>query len=854
MRINIDRQSGILSLPDDSASLEDITKDGKYRYLVKYQVDIVKAIRANTLVVKIHVSNNPPDNRDVPGFTRLNGDQIIQNLLTRQAQRVEVNRSFAQSYIKTFVSDFTAAIPNNKTKELTTSKLRKQTTDPRLIGSQPFLFQDTRFELVRASELTRNNVSQPILQTPLFQPFLTDVGPAQPPQEHGFNLVMQYGIDPSSIATRTTLYADTERVRAGILQRPKGVARDVIQGASLGAIQPSFGLLNTILGSRGDRPSDQTGLADHDFAHVFVSEPTNTRVIVEDLFLNISDLGDQFYLIFSLQDLDGIEVERVSTLVHHSRNVAVFTLPVTPPFLSITPGKGHNRLEIKQLDPNGSGVYVYRRVIETHSAITEASYVQITKFPLRVQDGSKWYVDTNPGMNPVIYRVIAHNRSELKSHDFVSAVVNPTQQILGVQANAQQRRLFVSVNVKVLARTVQIELNDIPTGVLSMRVYRRDLSRHENLEESTEVGNTVYIPGLPTQNARYYVTDTSPVDGRVYEYSVLLIFKDGTEFWSTSPATIQFNPILNNVISTTSSPIQAVNVGSDLDIQFSLGSVIAEGKVDQIKKAMEQQGILGFFQDDITQNREKLQNLIAYQVKRTNITTGECSDMGVFIGTRFSDRAVGKNLGISAPQEGHVYEYTINTHFRSAQSLISTFTTAVTSLINPSLDYSFRPSKWQHPVTLNAGSLVSATSLQRNHANSDFTFGTVGDIVHLRIDLSAVVPSIHDATVKTLGKGKVLVQWSLKGQNKKIDHFIVTKEEMGMKTMVGKTHALADSNLQFIDTPCLSERTHANPTQNVAADSKPFDTAVVYHITPVLFNYTHGASIKTPQTITRKIR
>lgn len=854
MRINIARQSGILSLPDEPGTLEEITKDGKFRYLVRYRVDLARAIRANATVVKIHVSNNPPDNRDVPGFTRLNGDQIIQSLLTRQTQRVEINRSFAQSYIATITSDITAMIPNDKAKDLTTSKLKKERTDPKLAATQPFLFQDRRFDLVRASDLTQRNISQPVLQTPLFQPFLSTTAPAQPPQEHGFNLVMQYGIDPSAVANRTSLYADTERVHAGILQRPAGVAREVLQGASVGAIQPSFGLLNTILGERRTRPSDQTGLADNDFAHVLVSEPTNSRVIAEDLFLNLSDLGDQFYLIFSLQDISGVEVERVSTLVHHSRNVAIFTLPVIPPFLAVTAGKGYNRLEIKQLDPNGAGVYIYRRVLETHTAITEASYVQITKLPVRVQDGTKWYLDTNPGMKPVIYRVITYNRAELKSHDFSSAVVNPTQKILGVLANAQQRRLFVSVNLKVIGKTVQVELNDIPTGVLSMRVYRRDLSRHENLEESTQIGNTVFMPGLPTQNSRFYLTDTTPVDGRVYEYSVLLIFKDGTEFWSTSPGSIEFNSVSNNVISTTSSPIQAVNAGTDLDIQFNLSSVIADGKVDQIRKAMEQQGILGFFQDDITQNREKLQNLIAYQVSRTDITTGEHSNMGVFIGTKFSDRAVGKNLGVAPPQEGHVYEYTINTHFRSAQSLISTFTTTVTSLTNPALDYSFRPSKWQHPVTLNAGNLVSATSLQRNHANSDFTFGTVGDILHLRLDLSAVVPSIHDPNVKTLGSGKVLVQWTLKGLNKKIDHFIVTKEEMGMKTVVGKTHALADSNLQFIDTPCPSTKTRANPTQSRIPDSTTLDTAVVYHITPVFFDYTHGASIKTPLTITRKIR
>ena len=124
---------------------------------------------------------------------------------------------------------------------------------------------------MNASELTRRNISQPILQTPLFQPFLTDVAPGESPQEQGFNLLMRHRVDPSSVASKTNLYADTEKAHAGILQRPTGVAREVLQGASLGAVQPAFGLLNTLLGARRSRAVDQTGLANNDFARIHQS-------------------------------------------------------------------------------------------------------------------------------------------------------------------------------------------------------------------------------------------------------------------------------------------------------------------------------------------------------------------------------------------------------------------------------------------------------------------------------------------------------------------------------------------------------------------------------------------------------
>lgn len=860
MRININRQDGIITLPNDFAVLEDITKEGRFRYAIKFNVDIPRAVKENAFLVKIHASLQPPDVKDVPGFTQLNSQEVIKNLLTRQAESTEMNRAFLKNLIATVTSDITSKIPNDKTKELKPTKVQKtfKNYDDAKLTAEKYLFRKRGFKLVKAFDLTVRNVSQPIFQTPLFQPTVNEIVSLQPPQEYGFDLILKHGIDPAQMGNKTTQVVDAEKAYAGVLQRPRGSAREAVIGSPVGAVKPAFGILNTILGDSQGKPSNQLGLSNNDYAHVQVEENTNIVTIEEDLYLDVSAVGDQFYLIFELQDVNGVETESISTVVHHARNLSVFTLPVQLPFVSATCCTGYNRLELKQVDPNGAGVFIYRKILNTHSAATEADFVQIAKMPLRTQDGSKWYNDLNPGMQPVIYRVVTYNRSELKSHDFASVVVNPPQRAHMVRSHAQQKKLFISISTKVVGKTIQIELNDPPPGVLTMKVFRLDLTRHEKLSEATQVGNAVYIQKLPTPNSRFYVTDTAPVDQRIYDYRVKLTFRDGTEFWSSSSSHIQFNPIVNNVITTTSTPIKAANVGNELDVVFSLSSAVTEGKMDQVKKAMEQQGILGFYQSDIIQNRDQLQNLIAYQIKRTNLTTGEIEDMGVFIGKDFSDNAVGHNLGVKKVQVGHAYEYTINTHFRSAQSLISTFTATVTNSSNPDRTYSYAPSKWQHPVTLRDGNLVSTTSLKRNHASTDFTFGTVGDILHIRISLTLPVPAVQKATVSPLGKGKVLLQWELKGNPKQIDHFLVMKEEMGMRTLAGKVHALTDTrSLQFIDTPSLPEVTRANPARNLPLSglvNQALETAVTYHVIPVLHDLSHGPATKSSQTITKKLR
>jgi len=831
MKVNISRQIGILSLPEEPALLDFLTEDGRYQYLVRYNVDVAKAIRNKAMVVKIHATNNPPNNRDVPGFARMNTSQIVESLLTRQTQHVEINRVAVQNYIASITSDITAHIPNDKAKTLATSTLART----RESVAKPFLYKTVAFKLAKASDLTQQNISQPILQIPLYQPNSNAFGPSSSPQEHSFALLFRFGRDPASVATPTNLYISTEKAHAGILQLPSGVARAATLGAADGPPAASFGLLSSVVGSKKGRPADQTGLANNAYVPVYVSEETNIKTIEEVMLLNISDLGDQFYLIFSLQTLDGIEVERVSSLVQHSKAEAILSIPGAP-MLEASEGNGYNRLCITQFDRRAQGVYLYRRTVETHTAMTDAPYVQIAKIPLSKKDVSKWFTDPSPGMKPVIYRAICYNHHDVKSHEFASAVVIPKRKYLGVKTSAHQKQLFCSVKPTIVGKTIQVEINNIPPFVLGMEVFRRDLSRHQNFNELTRVAEPQIVFGRANMQGPWYVTDTSPVNGRIYEYMVRFSYLKQPESWSTATATIQFNPVLNNIISTTSSPIKAVNTGTELDIQFILNSVIQDGQIDQIRKSLEQQGLLGFFQDDITQNREKLQNLIAYHIIRSDLTTGEHSDMGVFVGTEFSDRAVGKNMNVPAPQEGHVYTYTINTHFRSAQSLIPSFTKTVSYPLNPSQDYEYKPSKWHHPVTLTEGSIVTDSSLKRNHANTDFTFGLVGDILELRIDLSDIMPSIHDATAKTFGKRNILVEWSLKGSNKKIDHFIVTREELGMKTVVGKSHALSDSNLQFLD--------------RFYDDSK--DSVFTYYITPVFFDYTHGTTIQTQQVIRKK--
>lgn len=848
MKINIKRQASVLSLPSDFISLQDITRDGKLHYVVKYEVNVPKAVKLKAFLVKINVNSRSSELREVSNIANLNPQGVLTSLLRAQTDKVEANRAYNNDVIHSILSDITSKVPNDKTRSLTTDNAQNNQDGE----TEQFLFKRKGYRIVKASELTNKNVAQPILQTPLFQS-RTALG-AVSTQQSCMDLILNYKIDPSSIGAKADLILDTKQAQQGVSRSLTGIHQKIASESLEGAAKLSLQLLTSVL-SQNEKVESQAGLTDEDYVYVEFEEQTNSVIVEEDLFINISDVGDQFYLTFQLQDINEIEVQTISSLVRHSSLLAAFILPTIPPYIKGKLAGSAVRLDIKQLDPNAIGVFLYRKVIRLHSVSNDSDYVLVAKIPLKSEDGFRHYIDNISSLGaPVIYRVVSYNRQDYKSSEFSSVVVSG-QKPEG-NSTVLSKSTFLSLSAKILDKTIQLELNNLPPGVCSARVYRRDLSRKDRIEESLQIGNVILLSALVTPDMRFYVTDTAPVDQRIYEYRVLLTFKDGSELWSSAPVEIQFTPVVNSLVSTTASPLRAVNVGSELDVQFNLASQIIEGKLDKIKHAMEQQGLISLFQSDLVENKASLQNLLAYGIKRTNLTTSEVEDLGIFLGNAFSDRTARITKGAKALQPSHEYEYTITTYFRSAATLLPTFLQTVTNRISPARSYSYLPSKWLHPLTLQAGSIVTASTLRRNHANTDFTFGTIGSILNLRIALDQETPSVQKATSSSLGKGKVLLQWELKGRPNQVDHFLIIREEMGMFSIAGKAHALTDTkSIQFIDVTTPKQIIAANTKKNMpSVTNNGFilsEKAITYHITPVLYNYVYGATIKTAPLITR---
>jgi hypothetical protein len=110
------------------------------------------------------------------------------------------------------------------------------------------------------------------------------------------------------------------------------------------------------------------------------------------------------------------------------------------------------------------------------------------------------------------------------------------------------------------------------------------------------------------------------------------------------------------------------------------------------------------------------------------------------------------------------------------------------------------------------------------------TFGKIGSIQVVNVSFHLDKTDIVDQTVSRFDKKRNLITWKVKGPLSDIDHFIIMKDVLGTRTIVGKVapQSAYGGDCKFIHN--LNVR-----------DSGAYQ----YVIVPVHMNYTVGKIVKT---------
>ncbi len=749
MYVKLKKNVNVISLPDSCIEVvgyenDRLTLDVTYNYdqeigvknnITKITVEISKALRPKTA---------PSTNK----FT-INPILKIQN--ARQEHLNAIVKHNYQDVLSKKTSDPTKKIDNNVVQRLSQNYTASQI--PQLTR------QLTKISVANVSSVGVKNIT-----------VQHDVGEStSDPKKLGEQLLVN-GVDP------TDSYVVNE---LGITIKEALNGTNKISPAVLATQQQS--LLYKYKNSTTLRPITQDSpgspgqviVKEDQLVNVATFERTvvSQALVVERISFAYSYSNeDKLYLTLRAIDSNGVTTQVIERTINPNSYIKLYATPTKAPLVKTTgyTRKSHALLSVKQMDPQGKKVQIYRRVYDHHTS-NHGDYTLVSEFDLLPSDGFKYIPVQNSIGNTTIYRVIAVGEYEASGTDFSSVIVRPSER------GAKIKRL--SVVVSPTATGALLEISNLPVDCVSFAIYREDVTASKYLLKQVQTHT------VTNESASYEVIDNELKNSHSYRYYCDLYNRSGSKHRRFASSYMHF-PLSDAFVNTRIVDAKAILDDNRYDVTFVLNTEVVSSNIDKYKQMLEAQGNLEFFQGEVTDSREKLKSLIAHAVVRTDLTNGEIEDFGTIVDQEFSDLKHGKLAGVSPPMIGRKYRYSVNALLRNPETVFEEYVKTKKDVAT-SREYSFKPSKFLHPLALTRGNLSSPASLRVHHTSDPMYFGSVGNYTTADVSLEKDVPVIANVSLERYGK-KTKLSWTLYDVTDQIDHFQILKSVDGASVIVGK--------------------------------------------------------------------
>lgn len=812
MKVKIKKQNELLNVEKNGFTLESITEDGYFHYRMRLNFDFNKILSQKSYNVLLYAREKSYEKVEPKIFPNFNSDFIVRELQVQRPSAIDLARSTKiESFFKQDI-DLTKFFPKTAIDKVSSvfdksSVLRKKTLKP-----------------VAVSDLQNRNIVAPILEKNTTGNLVTSTQTATNASLKSEMNKVVYDLkkDPADFSAPTFTITSAKSSFGGLL--PKAPVKLKTSADSLTEEGK-----NTIVGSLLNNKTVGS-MRDLNLGSVLMTPVEEDPYFLQgtfDLFIPVGDVTvDNFYFTLLHQTKEGVVQGIYNFHVPHLKNLENLSIPTETPTIEVLPRVNNNfvDLALKQEDPTATQIFLYRKQVQKDVPTSENSFVEVGRYSIQKGDNFVRVLDVMPSLSPTIYRAIPVGTNGVLGAEFASAFVDVENTFATPLRKRQQRPTTLSLNADSFTNGIRLEVRSMPAGPVTWCVLRKNLSTHE--KTYSIVSDMFKV--TDESSAPLLFQDTTVSLNKVYDYKIRMIYKDGLEVDSTTTATLTYKPIANNIVNTKLLSPTIVPVGNDYDTTFSITSEIIPGQINLVKNALASQGLTEYA-DALQADRSQLQKLFSYKVERFNLTTGELEDFGVLRDQNFSDLKYQKNVSAKPLEAGSKYQYKVTTFLRSADSLLPSIRTTVSG----SGGYTYQPYKWKHPLALNEGTLSTPESRKRNFAQTDFTFGDVVDVSTTTVSLADNIPIVEQANASKISESKVLVSWNVKGTLKKVDHFIVILEILGMRTIIGKSHALGNATyFRFLDKLTNGE-----------------SGALTYYIVPVYQDQSRGAEVKTNTVI-----
>lgn len=807
MFVKVSREIDLIRLPAQFARIVDVLDNNDIIIEVKHSVKQSDIVKRNAKLVRVSVvtkTMTPLSILQLPGQSKPSTDQVVRNILNQIPTLRSNIRNFESAVVAKKMTD------NMSKLDFELIGALQKNDNPKNVAA----LYKPQVMLRSVADLNTQNDIKPILQVNR-----TSVSSnAVPIKQLAQNAILRHGFDPSFVAN----IVDEE-----VLTPREAVSGMFLKSTRLNVNESSSKYYKEITSPQKIIPANTSNIPYEtnvlSMETVFVDDViVKTKLVLPyDKLKDSSGNFKQTFIAFDLLNEGGICVQTIQESIDVLKYLEAFYTPRKAPIVKFarfeTSGKAN--IQIKQQDKRAVSVKIYRKDF-SYVNNDPTTYQLVTQHEIPC-DGSfeTIPIDVSPSFTN-IFRVVSVGKNDAMSPEFTNIVVNPTKTI--------RRRTHVSMTSRIVENGVNIDVSDVPFDVVSIAVLRKDRTVRGKFEF---IGDEIVQVTPENQTVVYTITDTTVKKSHVYEYICRLFFKNGSAV-DAGVEFVDYQPLVQNFVDTRIENLEVSRAIDNLDVSFKISTVVNETNADSIKSLLEKQGLYDLFEQDVLKERDKLQKLIAHQIHRVDLTDGTKENFGIITGEKFSDSQFRLINAVRPLQLGHAYRYEVSALLRSPETMFEDY---VKTSIDESTkkSFSFKPSKFLHPITLRLGNLATPQTLQEHYSQSQLSFGNVGNVVKTEVSFTDNIINIIDASADAFDSGTHLVKWAISGDPQKVDHFLIMKEFLNQRSVVGKCHAVNETtSFRF-----FYELTSADMGE------------VEYIIIPVFDNYDVGTEIKTNKVV-----
>lgn len=802
---------------------------GTTLYRFEYLIDQLDAIDNHITQVKITIKDPRSDEAYSVFSTgeEMTAAQAVMDLLTANAKKKDNIRGRKKRVIKTRMSDASKRFNNEAVSLVRLGHME---------AAEEILPKSSEFVLTPAAEIRAKRQGRSATVTTSLTRKESYLGKLPSPAKAAVDLISKSGIDPSQ-AVEMKIQSDETAILQGVISDAL-IKKDENRNR--------LALRKELVTQKKAQTVDDRD--DDDVLPLLERIPNRVLRIRERIRIPGRRLRKltEFQVIFDVLDLEGAVVQRVAMMVKHQDLVRQYFLPRAAPSISgyaSSPGK--NILSIRQKDNLSRAVRLYRREIPSITPLINEKYTLVTEIPLRRREGEIRYIDYTQNINPLIYRVVPVNFRG-RASPAMSSIVIYSKNLVTQLPEVDKRNKFCVIHARMGSNSVVVSVEVIPENAEFVLFLRRDLTAHQKDFEILKPRNDPYyrvgeqIEIIDTHQLKKYHT---------YEYALRLIYDDGKEILGSDRTIVEYVPVVRTVDFKLSTPkVRRGRTNPNVIFDITVDDSASKTETDLLMDSLEADNVDGLAgSEELEMFSDGAKDSVTFQVERFNLTTGDHETFKMMQKGRFNDRRRQSGGNVSPLEEGNRYVYVVSAYQLNARVGLNRKTTEVDE--RTGREYTVDNRKFLNPLTLDNGSLHAKSYIRRRkkrggrvkvpsriYAGNIFRRAPTGEVRHVAVDLSRVMPRIRQGDATLMSRGQNLLSWLVRGDATKIDHFIILGTKLGEKMPLTSVHPIPSGGgrYEFI------ERKFAQ-----------LPGVVTYSVVPVYLDFNRGPEFTLGSVVNR---